>query len=196
MYICLPVYGLFMTFGTRLRCPQWSVKDEFKFRGVYIYICMCNFPSFLDGTLGPHKVSPSDTAFGEYFDFFPCFALMSNLFEDCSASCCSGSGSWGFHSRAAFAMSPGGRRSVWPNHPHFLCWISDSIGLCLALAHSSWFDVWTSQSIFSILRMHLLRGVCKSRYIYVTFGILSIMLCVTYTVCGAKGFEVLWVCQA
>jgi hypothetical protein len=24
---------------------------------------------------------------------------------------------WGFHSRAAFAMSPGGRRSVWPSHP-------------------------------------------------------------------------------
>ena len=46
---------------------------------------------FLKGTQGPHKVSPSDTVSGEYFDFFPCFALMSNLFEDCSASCCSGS---------------------------------------------------------------------------------------------------------
>jgi hypothetical protein len=23
---------------------------------------------------------------------------------------------WGFHSKAAFAMSPGGRRSVWPSH--------------------------------------------------------------------------------
>jgi len=61
---------------------------------------------------------------------------------------------WGFHSRAAFAMSPGGRRSVWPSHPHFLCPISNSIGLCLALAHSSWFDIWTGQNIFSILRMH------------------------------------------
>jgi hypothetical protein len=35
------------------------------------------------------------------------------------------------------------------------------------------------------------RGMCKSRYIYVAFGILSIMLCVMYIVCGAKGFEVL-----
>jgi hypothetical protein len=43
---------------------------------------------------------------------------------------------WGFHSKAAFAMSPGGRRSVWPSHPHFLCRISNSIGFCLALAHS------------------------------------------------------------
>jgi hypothetical protein len=24
---------------------------------------------------------------------------------------------WGFHSKAAFALSPGGRRSVWPSHP-------------------------------------------------------------------------------
>jgi len=24
---------------------------------------------------------------------------------------------WGFHSKAALAMSPGGRRSVWPSHP-------------------------------------------------------------------------------
>ena len=30
-------------------------------------------------------------------------------------------------SRAAFAMSPGGRRSVWPSHPHFLCRIFISI---------------------------------------------------------------------
>ena len=36
-----------------------------------------------------------DTVFGEYFDFFPCFALMSSLFEDCSAQCGSGSGSLG-----------------------------------------------------------------------------------------------------
>ena len=63
---------------------------------------------------------------------------------------------WGFHSRAAFTMSPGGRRSVWPSHPHFLCWISNSIGLCLALAHNSWFDIWVGQNIFSILQMHLL----------------------------------------
>jgi len=57
---------------------------------------------------------------------------------------------WGFHSKAAFAMSPGCRRSVWPSHPHFLCRISSSIGFCLALA------IWTGQNIFSILRMHLL----------------------------------------
>jgi hypothetical protein len=38
MYICLPVYGLFMTFGTRLRCPQWSVKDWNLNSEVYIYI--------------------------------------------------------------------------------------------------------------------------------------------------------------
>jgi len=63
---------------------------------------------------------------------------------------------WGFHSRAAFAMSPGVQWSVWPGHPHFLCPISNSIGLCLALAYSSWFDIWTGQNIFSILRMHLL----------------------------------------
>jgi hypothetical protein len=63
---------------------------------------------------------------------------------------------WGFHSRAAFAMSPGGRQSVWPSHPHFLCRISSSIGFCLALAHSSLFDIWTGQNIFNILRMHLL----------------------------------------
>jgi len=63
---------------------------------------------------------------------------------------------WGFHSKAAFAMSPGGRRSVWPSHPHFLCRISNSIVFCLALAHSSWFDIWTGQNIFSILRIHLL----------------------------------------
>ena len=68
---------------------------------------------------------------------------------------------WGFHSRAAFAMSPGGRRSVWPSHPHFLCRISNSIGLCLALAHSPWFDIWTGQNIFSILRMHLLTRTCS-----------------------------------
>jgi hypothetical protein len=59
---------------------------------------------------------------------------------------------WGFHSKTAFAMSPGGRRSVWPSHPHFLCRISSSIGFCLALANSSWFDIWTGQNIFSILR--------------------------------------------
>jgi hypothetical protein len=64
--------------------------------------------------------------------------------------------SWGFHSKAAFAMSPVGRRSVWPSHPHFLCRISSSIGFCLALAHSSWFDIRTGQNIFSILRIHLL----------------------------------------
>ena len=63
---------------------------------------------------------------------------------------------WGFHSKAAFAMWPGGRRSVWPSHPHFLCQISSSIGFCLALAHSSWFDIWTGQNIFNILRIHLL----------------------------------------
>jgi hypothetical protein len=57
--------------------------------------------------------------------------------------------SWGFHSKAAFAMSPGGRRSLWPSHPHFLCRISNSIGFCLALAHSSWFDIWTGQNIFN-----------------------------------------------
>ena len=68
---------------------------------------------------------------------------------------------WGFHSRAAFAMSPGGRRSVWPSHPNFLCRISYSIGLCLALAHSSWFDIWTGQNISSILRMHLLTRTWK-----------------------------------
>jgi hypothetical protein len=34
-------------------------------------------------------------------------------------------------------MSPGGRRSVLPSHPHFLCRISNSIGFCLALAHSN-----------------------------------------------------------
>jgi len=28
---------------------------------------------------------------GEYFDFVPCFALVSNLFKDCSAPCCLGS---------------------------------------------------------------------------------------------------------
>ena len=54
----------------------------------------------------------------------------------------------GFHSRAAFAMSPGGRRIVWPSHRHFLCRISNSIGLSLALAHSSWFDIWTGQEYF------------------------------------------------
>jgi len=63
---------------------------------------------------------------------------------------------WGFHSKAAFAVSPGGRRSVCPSHPHFLCRISSSIGFCLALVHSSWFDIWTGQNIFIILRMHLL----------------------------------------
>jgi len=63
---------------------------------------------------------------------------------------------WGFHSKAAFAMSPGGWESVWPSHPHSLCRISSSIGFCLALAHSSWFDIWTGQNIFSILRKHLL----------------------------------------
>jgi hypothetical protein len=35
------------------------------------------------------------------------------------------------------------------------------------------------------------RGVCNSRYVYVTFGILSIMLCVMYTEFDAKRFEVL-----
>jgi hypothetical protein len=50
---------------------------------------------------------------------------------------------WGFHSKAAFAMSPSGRRSVWPSHPHFLCRISSSIGR-------------TGQNIFSILRIHLM----------------------------------------
>jgi len=64
--------------------------------------------------------------------------------------------SWGFHSKAAFAMSPGGRRSMWPSHPHFLCRISSSIGFCLALAHSSWFDIRTGQNIFSILRSYIL----------------------------------------
>jgi hypothetical protein len=68
---------------------------------------------------------------------------------------------WGFRSRAAFAMSPGGRRSVWPSHPHFLCQISNSIGLRLALAHSSWFDIWTGQNTSSILRMHLLTRTCS-----------------------------------
>ena len=52
---------------------------------------------------------------------------------------------WGFHSRAASAMSPCGRRSVWPSHPHFPCRISNSFDLCLALAHSPWFDkLWNN----------------------------------------------------
>ena len=63
---------------------------------------------------------------------------------------------WGFHSKPAFAMSTCGRWSVWPSHPHFLCRISSSIGFSLALAHSSWFDIWASQNIFSFLRMDLL----------------------------------------
>ena len=63
---------------------------------------------------------------------------------------------WRFHSKADLAMSPGGRRCVWPSHPHFLCRISSSIVFCLALAHSSWFDIWTGQNIFIILRMDLL----------------------------------------
>jgi hypothetical protein len=73
---------------------------------------------------------------------------------------------WGFHSKAAFATSPGGRRSVWPSHPHFLSRISNSIGFCLALAHSSWFDIWTGQNIFSILRIHMQPQL---RLIYSTF---------------------------
>jgi len=63
---------------------------------------------------------------------------------------------WGFHSKAGFVMSPGGRRSVWPSHSHFLCRISSSSGFCLALAQSSWYDIWTGQNIFIILLMHLL----------------------------------------
>jgi len=63
---------------------------------------------------------------------------------------------WGFYSKLALAMSPGGRRSVCLSHPHFLCRISSSIGFCLALAHSSWFDIWTGQNILNILRMYLL----------------------------------------
>jgi hypothetical protein len=47
-------------------------------------------PLFLQGTYGPHKVSPSDTIPGECFDFIPCFALESYLFQDCSAPCYSG----------------------------------------------------------------------------------------------------------
>jgi len=38
-----------------------------------------NFPSFLKGTQGPHKVSPSDTISGECFNFIPCFALLSSF---------------------------------------------------------------------------------------------------------------------
>jgi len=68
---------------------------------------------------------------------------------------------WGFHSKAAIAMSPGGRRSVWPSHSHLPCRISSSIGFCLALTHSSWFDIWTGQNIFSILQMHLLTRTCS-----------------------------------
>jgi len=63
---------------------------------------------------------------------------------------------WGFHSKAAFVMSPGGRRNVCPSDPHFLCRISSSIDFCLALVHSSWFYIWTGQNIFSIVRMHVL----------------------------------------
>ena len=63
---------------------------------------------------------------------------------------------WGFHSKATFAMLPGGRQIVCPSHPHFLSQISSSISFCLALVHSSWFDIWTGQNVFSILRVHLL----------------------------------------
>ena len=68
-------------------CPILLCRLALREVSSYIYI----FPSFLKGTYGPHKVSPSDTITGEYFDFIPCFALVSNLFKDCSAPCCSGS---------------------------------------------------------------------------------------------------------
>ena len=69
-----------------------SVVGEHTGIPIYIYIY---FPIIPQGNIGPRKVSPSDTVSGEYFDFFPCFALMSNLFEDCYASCCLGSSSLG-----------------------------------------------------------------------------------------------------
>ena len=97
---------------------------------------------------------------------FHVFALMSNLFEGCSAPCCSGS--------ASGSGSLGGSilgllllchlvvgEVCGPATPHSLCQISNSIGLCLALAHSSWFGIWTSQNTFSILQMHLLTRMCS-----------------------------------
>ena len=55
-----------------------------------------------------------------------------------------------------------------PATPRFLCRISDSTDLCLALAHSPWFDIWTGQNIFILGRARDLH-LCSYNQLFALF---------------------------
>jgi len=72
---------------------------------------------------------------------------------------------WGFHSRAAFGISPSSFLSVWPFHLSFLFLISKFISSWPVTLHKSELEMTFGHHILKMYLRHLLTKVCILRRI-------------------------------
>ena len=72
---------------------------------------------------------------------------------------------WGFHSRAAFDISPFSFLNVWPIHLNFLFLISRFISSWSVTLHKSLLEIMFGQHILKIYLRHRLTKICILRRI-------------------------------